>query len=384
MKPVLSALTLGVLTSLSGCGYLMGDSGYFRDRGSDYQQAEVAPRMTVPADLQTRSIGDLLPVPGQVVAAPTGEDGFETPRPRAMLASADSSVFSLQQQGSQRWLLAQLPANEIWPLLERFWSDYRVPMAKQDKALSEFATDWVDFSQAAGNPLVRRMMPLLEQGRQVDDEEQRFRLRLEPGVNAGTSEIKVLHQNRDLGDDDSQWPTRSDNVSFERGLLAELETYLNQSVSAGGSALVSSIINSGPVETSLEQDGAGNSVLYMNADFNRAWADVGDALARADVLVTDYNRSSGVYYVDLDQTRSEQEEPGFFARWFGGDDEEEATVPDENQLQVRLTSGANRVEVSVDAGFEKAADPARARELLERIQRGLNEGSDSGAVLLPR
>lgn len=384
MKPVLSALTLGLLASLSGCGYLMGDDGYFRDRGSDYQQAEVAPRMSVPADLQTRSIGDLLPVPGQVAAAPAGEDGFETPRPRAMLASADSSVFSLQQQGSQRWLLAQLPANEIWPLLERFWSDYRVPMARQDQALSEFATEWVDFSESAGNPLVRRMMPLLEQGRGIEGEEQRFRVRLEPGVNAGTSELKVTHQNRDLGDDDSEWPSRSDNASFERGLLAELETYLNQSVTAGGSALVSSMINSGPVETSLEQDGAGNSVLYMNADFNRAWADVGDALARADVLVTDYNRSSGVYYVDLDQTRSEQEEPGFFARWFGGDDEEEVTTPDENQLQVRLTSGSNRVEVSVDAGFEKAADPARARELLERIQRGLNEGPNGGAVLLPR
>ena len=384
MKPVLSALTLGVLASLSGCGYLMGDNGYFRDRGSDYQQAQVEPRMTVPADLQTRSIGDLLPVPGQAVAAATGEDGFETPRPRPMLASADSSVFSLQQQGSQRWLLAQLPANEVWPLLSRFWSDYRVPMAEQDQALSEFATDWVDFSKAAGNPLVRRMMPLLEQGRRIDDEEQRFRVRLEPGVNAGTSEIKVVHQNRDIGDDDSQWPSRSDSANFERGLLAELETYLNQSVSAGGSALVSSIINSGPVETSLELDGAGNSVLFMNADFNRAWSDVGDALARADVLVTDYNRSSGVYYVDLDQTRSEKKEPGFFARWFGGDDDDKTQMPDENQLQVRLTSGANRVEVSVDAGFEKAADPARARELLERIQRGLNEGPNGGAVLLPR
>lgn len=384
MKPVLSALTLGVLASLSGCGYLMGDNGFFRDRGSDYQQAEVAPRMTIPADLQTRSIGDLLPVPGQVAAAPSGEDGFETPRPRPMLASADSSVFALQQQNSSRWLLAQLPANEVWPLLARFWSDYRVPMAEQDAALSEFATEWVDFSEAAGNPLVRRMMPLLEDGRRVDDEEQRFRVRLEPGVNAGTSEIKVIHQNRDLGDSDSEWPARSDNASFERGLLAELETYLNQSVSAGGSALVSSIINSGPVENSLEHDGAGNSVLYLNADFNRAWADVGEALARADVLVTDYNRSSGVYYVDLDRTRSEKEEPGFFARWFGGDDDAEQQIADENQLQVRLSAASNRVEVSVDAGIEKAADPARARDLLERIQRGLNEGSNGGALLLPR
>tara|TARA_Y100000592_G_scaffold97919_1_gene169711 strand:+ start:18 stop:923 length:906 start_codon:yes stop_codon:yes gene_type:complete len=301
-----------------------------------------------------------------------------------MLASADSSAFALQQQGSSRWLVAQLPANEVWPLLARFWSDYRVPMAEQDAALSEFSTEWVNFGEAAGNPLVRRLMPLLEEGRRVEGEEQRFRVRLEPGVNAGASEIKVIHQNRDIGDSDSQWPARSDNPNFERGLLAELETYLNQSVSAGGSALVSSIINSGPVENSLEQDGAGNSILYISADFNRAWADVGEALARADVLVTDYNRSSGVYYVDLDRTRSEKEEPGFFARWFGGDDEAEQQVADENQLQVRLTPSSNRIEVSVDAGIEKAADSARARDLLERIQRGLNEGSNGGALLLPR
>ena len=59
-------------------------------------------------------------------------------------------------------------------------------MAEQDAALSEFSTEWVNFGEAAGNPLVRRLMPLLEEGRRVEGEEQRFRVRLEPGVNAGT------------------------------------------------------------------------------------------------------------------------------------------------------------------------------------------------------
>ena len=86
MKPVLSALTIGVLASLSGCGYLMGDEGYFRDRGSDYQDAQVQPRMTVPADLQSKPIGDLLPVPGQISATGVSAKDYETPRPQPMLA----------------------------------------------------------------------------------------------------------------------------------------------------------------------------------------------------------------------------------------------------------------------------------------------------------
>ena len=384
MKPVLSALTLGVLASLSGCGYMIGDEGYFRDRGSDYQDARVESRMTVPSDLQSKPIGDLLPVPGQLTAGPVSEDGFETPRPQPLLASADTSAFSMQQDGSRRWLLAQMPASEVWPLLERFWSDYQVPLAQSDRALSQFATEWVDFTKSANNPLVRRVMPTLEEGRRVDDEEQRFRVRLEPGVNAGSSEVKVLHQSRDIGDDDSEWPSRSDISGFERGLLAELETYLNQSIANQNGGQVSSLANIGPTQTSLDQDGAGNTVLTLSTDFNRAWVEVGDSLARGDVLVTDFNRSSGVYYVDLDQTRSDKEEPGFFSGWFGGDDDEDEKVADENQIQVRLTPIANRLEVTVEAGIDKAADSTIAHDLLEKIQSNLNEGPDGDALLLPR
>ncbi len=384
MKPVLSALTLGVLASLSGCGYMIGDEGYFRDRGSDYQDARVESRMTVPSDLQSKPIGDLLPVPGQLTAGPVSEDGFETPRPQPLLASADTSAFSMQQDGSRRWLLAQMPASEVWPLLERFWSDYQVPLAQSDRALSQFATEWVDFTKSANNPLVRRVMPTLEEGRRVDDEEQRFRVRLEPGVNAGSSEVKVLHQSRDIGDDDSEWPSRSDISGFERGLLAELETYLNQSIANQNGGQVSSLANIGPTQTSLDQDGAGNTVLTLSTDFNRAWVEVGDSLARGDVLVTDFNRSSGVYYVDLDQTRSDKEEPGFFSGWFGGDDDEDEKVTDENQIQVRLTPISQRVEVTVEAGIDKAADSTIAHDLLEKIQSNLNEGPDGDALLLPR
>ena len=84
MKPVLGALSVVLLGSLSGCGYIYGEDGYFRDRGSDYQAAQIKPRMEVPDGIESKPIGDLLPVPGQV----TGNqefDKFEMPRPQPML-----------------------------------------------------------------------------------------------------------------------------------------------------------------------------------------------------------------------------------------------------------------------------------------------------------
>ena len=119
----------------------------------------------------------------------------------------------------------------------------------------------------------------------------------------------------------------------------------------------------------MGQDGAGNAVLNLQADFNRSWAAIGDALGRADVLVTDLDRSSGVYYVDLDRTASSQtEKPGFFGRLFGRGDNDE---PVDRPLQVRLTQVSNGVQVTVEQGIETAADTAEARALLTRIRDNL-------------
>src|SRR5690554_7807509 len=80
MKPVLNALTLmRVGAGLSGCGYLFGEDGYFRDRGSDYQTATIEPRRTVPPQLQAKPSADLLPEPGEARAGGTAKDKAARP-----------------------------------------------------------------------------------------------------------------------------------------------------------------------------------------------------------------------------------------------------------------------------------------------------------------
>jgi hypothetical protein len=46
----LSALAL-IISSTSGCGWLWGEEGYFRDRGSDYLQAQQTAPMQLPPDV---------------------------------------------------------------------------------------------------------------------------------------------------------------------------------------------------------------------------------------------------------------------------------------------------------------------------------------------
>ncbi len=368
MKPVLGALTIALLSStVSGCGYFMGDSGYFRDRGADYQLAQVEPRMTVPAELNSKPLGDMLPVPGKVEQG-SGEK-FQTPRPQPLAVSADGSDFSLQQKGSNRWLLAQRAPAQVWPGIRKFFSDYQVPVTRESAELGEIETDWIAFDLQADNLLVRRLTPAIGANRRIDGQEQRFRVRIEPGVRGTSSEIHVLHSLRSQGSPASSWPERSENANLERALLAELESYLSQDDGDNVASLIAAR-SSASERATLGQDGAGNPVLSIQSDFNRAWALVGESLNRADVLVADLNRSAGVYYVDIDQSASEQEQRGFFSRLFrrGGAQE----IDPEQRIQVRLTQVGGQVQVTVERSIEAAADAGMSRALLTRIRDNLN------------
>lgn len=368
MKPVLGALTVVVIGSLSGCGYIFGDSGYFRDRGSDYQQSVIEPRMAVPQEIESKPLGDLLPVPGQV--AVVDEPGkFEVPRPQTLSIAASGVEFSLQQNGAVRWVQAQRSQAETWPQVRQFFADYQVPVVSESPSLGELQTGWLAFDDQSDNPLLRRILPAVGQGRRVDGQEQRFRVRVEPGVQSGSSEIFVLHMDRSKGGSRTEWPDSSDNANLERAVLAEMESYLSLSRTGDSASLVAQRISSAQRAT-LGVDGAGNPLLNVPADFNRAWTAVGQALADADILVTDLNRSAGVYYVDLAQSaRESQEKPGFFSRLFGRGETE---TDEQQRLQVRLTSFGDAVQVTVQKDIDTAAESAEARSLLERIRASLD------------
>lgn len=82
----LSALAL-IIAASSGCGWIWGDNGYFRDRGSDYLTARETAPMQLPPDVQARRLEPLLPVPAAVPTS-SAEGKFEVPRPQALSAAA--------------------------------------------------------------------------------------------------------------------------------------------------------------------------------------------------------------------------------------------------------------------------------------------------------
>ena len=126
----LSTLAL-IISSTSGCGWLWGDEGYFRDRSTDYLDARQTAPMQMPANVDAKRIDPLF----EIERALNGHD------PAARLAARQARSAPLVED-LERWLRAErallskhakvakaidyLLSPEHWPGFTRFLEDGRV------------------------------------------------------------------------------------------------------------------------------------------------------------------------------------------------------------------------------------------------------------------
>ncbi|MFY0642533.1 MAG: outer membrane protein assembly factor BamC [Bermanella sp.] len=116
------------------------------------------------------------------------------------------------------------------------------------------------------------------------------------------------------------------------------------------------------LETDLLKDGNGTPILRLNIEFARAWAELGEALKKADINITDLNRSIGTYYIELTEPGN-PEDVGFWSGLFGGKPE-----PVQVPLQVKLNQARSGVYVAIHQDADNLAEDAQAQSLLEKIQ----------------
>ncbi len=369
----LTALAL-VIGNTSGCGWLWGPEGYFRDRGDDYLGARETPPMQLPEGVHSKPLDPLLPIPLNVATTHEKEGEYEVPRPQPLANAGDISDYSLQRSGDSRWVVAQRPPAEVWPVARQFFEENGFRIADERPQTGEFSSDWQSLSQLSA-PLARRLSSRVS-GVEPDGQ-ARVRVRIEPGVQSNTSEVYVLSQTRAAGDTSSpSWPSKSVAPSLDAALLDEMVASMARSAEQGGSVslLAANSIYDTPGTFELSKDGSGNPVLTLQSDFDRSWVSVGRALDNADIRVDDLNRSLGVYYVNIAEgaKKPDEDKPGFFSRLFGGGEktkeEEDAKA---QRYQVRLTTVSDAVQVTVDKDINTSAPADVAQNVLEKLQESM-------------
>lgn len=308
-KPFLLA---AMVASISGCGTLFGEEGYFRDRGDDYLDAAEVKPMKLPANTNQQAVEELYAIPPIAIAKPDDDEltlveGYVVPRPQPLGASAFGEHVKIQKLAEKRWILAGLPPSEIWPKVRHFLNDNGLRVVYTDAINGVIETGWLQFKEAK-------------------DTKDRYRLQMEQGVQPDSTEVHVLHLSVPSevgGEGQVNWPKRSINKEREAWLLDELAAYLaSQGDDSGATSLLAQTIG-GDAKIDIV-DVEREPVMKMALSLTRAWATLGYAVSQQGMVRYDENANSGVYYVDQGNGNTE-DEPGFFSGLFSfGDDESES------------------------------------------------------------
>jgi outer membrane protein assembly factor BamC len=317
--PVLAA----VLCLATGCSWIP----WFSEKKPDYQgaQARAAQPLDVPPELSSPTMDDRYSVPDPRTQTTYSAYAKQT-SPAAVAAAAAASApapsmpanavlpklegVRLERTGSQRWLVVKGEPEKVWPVVREFWIDAGYALLRETPELGLMETDWYEDRSKIPEDLVRRTIGRLIEGLWSYPRRDKFRTRLEKGVEPGTTEIFVSNRNmEEIYTDPMQeriaWQPGKPDSEIEAEMLTRIMTKI-----AGGETKVTTASAplpgrrgttpaAAPVDESrnavLQNNGSGP--LVVNDSFDRAWRRVGLALDRVGFTVEDRDRSKGVFFV---------------------------------------------------------------------------------------
>ncbi|WP_414012877.1 outer membrane protein assembly factor BamC [Limnohabitans sp.] len=306
---------LAIAAALSGCTILKEDK-------IDYKSAVKAPSLEVPPDLsQLRKESRFAFESTSATAA-----GFQSASTRVADAGTASNTLGkvkMERQGDQRWLVATMPADQVWPVLREFWTANGFPLTTDSPELGIMETDWAENRAKLPQDFIRKALGRVLDPLYSTGERDKYRTRLERNAK-GEVEIFITHRGMvenyaNAQKDRTIWQPRPSDpeleIEFLRRLMVKLGTSPQEaSTAAAATPTGAAVTTVGVVD--------GQPTISLNEALDRAWRRTGVALDRSGFTVEDRDMAAGRYFVRYVAPQSGKEETGFISRLFSSKKEQ--------------------------------------------------------------
>ncbi|KUM02396.1 outer membrane protein assembly factor BamC [Chromobacterium subtsugae] len=333
----------------------------------DYQSD--APKATansleVPPDLTTPQIQNKYNLPGGVTTASADPAVAAATSP---IAINQLDKVRMERAGTQRWLLVgDKKAAELWPVLKAFWQENGFVIKTEDPSVGIMETDWAENRAKLPNDGLRKLLETVGLGSVYSTgERDKFRIRLE-NTPQGT-EVYFSHRGmEEVYADNSKtntiWQARPTDPNLEAELLGRFMIRLGMTEEKAKAQVQQTL-----AKPAKPQDPIVDGQLQLADGFDRAWRRVGLALDRVGLIVTDRDRSQGLYYVKPAKGETDSKEDsgsGFWsslAFWKSGDGK--AVKPTEQEYRIKLleqTGGSTTLQIQDKQGKPLSDDFVKA------------------------
>jgi outer membrane protein assembly factor BamC len=322
-----------VLALFAGCSsvenFLGGDRVDYRSGASKTTPLEVPPDLTQlsrDARFQPQGGGISASTYGQAAAA---QQQSAAPSAQTVAPTAVGEI-KLERDGTQRWLYVPLPPEQLWPQLRAFWQERGFALAVDSPETGTMETDWAENRARIPEGGVRALLGRVFDSLYSTSERDRFRTRVERSARGG-SEVTITHRGMEEVyinqlQDQTKWQPRPMDPQLEAEFLSRLMAKLGARDEAAKLAAAPAVAPAPAASapgsaTTARARVVDGTTLQIDEGFDRAWRRVGAALDRSGFTVEDRDRSGGLFYVRyVDPSQIGKEEPGFFAKLFGGKD----------------------------------------------------------------
>ena len=286
------------------------------DARVDYRAAaKQVTALDIPPDLTAPSSDERYQVPqseGASVATYSGfTQGGDGQSRVVSLVLPEVQGVRLERNGTQRWLVVNDKAENVWPTVKSFWQELGLVISSEDPAAGVMETDWKENRAKIPKGAIRNILGKVFDSVYSSGERDQFRTRLERSKKGASTEVYITHRGMtevyapDLTS--SKWQARANDPELEAIMLQRLMVRFGASEAQAASAVAATGTSDTPGATisttdpagvaSLREMSGGSVVIVMNDPFDRAWRKVGLAIEGSSLAIEDKDRDKGLYYL---------------------------------------------------------------------------------------
>jgi outer membrane protein assembly factor BamC len=339
------------LASLAGCSAL-------ESKKIDYKGSAKTKPLEVPPDLSSPSANPGFKVPeGSAAGAPATYSKLQqqatqpvAPQASTVLPTTEKARF--ERGGSQRWLVVSATPENLWPVVKEFWQESGFLIDTEKPQLGIMETDWSEnrakIPMGGLGGLINRALDFATSSPDRD----KFRTRLERGVEPGTTEIYISHKGvtQVITSDRATsttpiWTQRPSSPELEAEMLTWLSVRLGVPNQTEAKAMLKAV-DKAPPQATVVPSATGN-ILTVNDTFDRTWRRVGLALDRVGFMVEDRNRADGTYFVRYQDPDAAAAKKSFLSKLAFWNSDDATKGPERYRVQIVGLGAAGPTEVRV-------------------------------------
>jgi|KBSMisStandDraft_5_1062788.scaffolds.fasta_scaffold02186_8 outer membrane protein assembly factor BamC len=357
----LVAASLGLL--LGGCS----SSNLSLTKRIDYKSASSTSALELPPDLTTPRYDDRYQV--NSASGLAAQNANKSGRGDLLPTVPDAKIV---RAGSERWLVVKATPEQSWNIVRSFWQENGFAIAVDQPTSGVMETDWAENRAAAPQDFLQRTLGSVADVFGGTYKRDKFRTRIERGVEPGTVEIfisaRAMEQVPTTTIDHAGaafvWAVVPPKPEVEAEMLTRMMMKFGAPETTARTAVAQAA--SLPDKARVEKNADGSYKLVVDDQFDRAWRRVGLALDRIGFTVVDRDRSRGVYFVrfgDPDSAKSGTESIWSKLQFWKTDDKGK---PEQYQIMVAEATPISVVSVQDPGGVpDKSATSEKILTMLK-------------------